>query len=290
MLRDWKKNKELIKTTFIKVRKKVLTLVLVFTSISSFALPDIPSLMDCEDIIFNSGFQNDSDPSNGSSGSYPGYYTRTVFAGGSPRNYYISIPPNYDPNIAIPLLFSWHGAGGVDTATINALNTRDFWKTTSDAHNFIIIAQTGNGSSGGFQFPNDITLISIILNDMYNAYNIEKKRVYGHGFSAGGHLIHTLMLFYNNYRFPAYAISAGNFVDAQFEDPNVPANSTVVPVYVSVGSFDPMLATIQSERIKFLNAGWIENETYWLDIFSGGHQLDPQVPEKSWDKLCTFTK
>ena len=282
MLRNWKKNNDNIVSKF--------GLLLVFCASTSQALPDIPSLNDCDDIVFHSGFQNDSWPSDGSGGSYPGSFTRSITVNGQAKNYHISIPPNYDPSRATPLLFSWHGAAGAGTAPSNAIDTRNFWKPFADTHNLIIVAQEGNGASGGgFSFPNDITLIGLILDDMFASYNIERKRIYGHGFSSGGHVMHTLMLFYNNNRFPAYAVSAGNFADAVYEDPNVPANSPIVPVFVSVGQSDPMLSTIQTERIKFLNAGWQENINYWLDIFNGGHQLDAQIASKSWSKLCTFT-
>jgi hypothetical protein len=265
-----------------------LCLSLLFSR-DSFALPDLPSFKDCPDIVFNSGFQNDSDPSQGVAGEFPGAFTRTVFSIGQIRTYYISIPPNYDPNIATPLLFSWHGAAGAGTADINAQATRNFWKPYADANNFIIIAQAGTGTTGGgFTIPNDIGILYDILEDMYSSYNIEKKRVYGHGFSSGGHLMHTLMLFYNQ-GYAAYAISAGTFADAVFEDPDVPANSPILPVFVSVGQSDPMLATIEAERIKFLQAGWLEFENYWLDIFNGGHQLDLNIPSKSWEKLCLFS-
>ena len=273
------------------VNKRIfgIWLALVFYG-HCFALPDISSFNDCPDILFNSGFGNDTQASNGSGGLYPGSFTRTVFSNGANRTYYISIPPDYNPNTALPLLFSWHGAAGAGTAPINAEATRNFWKPYADANNFIIVAQTGTGATGGgFTFPNDIYYLYDILDDMYADYNIEQKRVYGHGFSSGGHLMHTLMLFYNQ-GYAAYSISAGTFADAVFEDPNVPANSELVPVFISVGQTDPMLPTIQDERIKFIDAGWVENQNYWLDVFNGGHQLDINVRSKSWDKLCTFSK
>ena len=266
-------------------------LVTFSLSITAQALPDIPSFLDCPDIVFNSGFQDDSQPSNGVGGEFPGSFTRSVFSNGELRTYYVSIPPLYNPDTPLPLLFSWHGAAGVGTAQTNAELTRDFWKPTGDANNFIVLTQAGTGSNGGgFTFPNDIILLADILADLYASYNIELKRVYGHGFSSGGHLMHTLMLFYNKGRFPAYAISAGTFADAVFEDPEVPANSLVVPVYVSIGDKDPLLNTVLSEQTKFLDAGWVENHTYWLDIFDGGHQLDLNMPQNSWNQLCTFSK
>jgi len=268
----------------------IIGLIIILHSGLALSLPDIPSFNDCEDIVFNAGFQNESQPSNGVGGEYPGAFTRSVFSNGQKRTYYVSIPPQYNPNQALPLLFSWHGAAGPGTAQSNAEQTRNFWKPTADANNFIVLSQAGTGvNGGGFTFPNDIILLADILADVYAHYNIELKRVYGHGFSSGGHLMHTLMLFYNNQRFPGYAVSAGTFADAVFEDPNVPANSEIVPVFVSVGDSDPLLNTIMTERSKFLDAGWVENETYWLDVFEGGHELDSSMPQNSWNQLCTLS-
>lgn len=282
MLINWKKNKQNLYCH--------LFLLMSLISIRAEALPGIPSFLDCSDVVFNAGFQDDSQPSNGVGGDFPGSFTRSVFSNGELRTYYISIPPSYQPKHPLPLLFSWHGAAGAGTSQNNAQATRDFWKPTGDANNFIVLTQAGTGATGGgFTFPNDIILLSDILEDVYSSYNIELKRVYGHGFSSGGHLMHTLMLFYNNNRFPAYSVSAGTFADAVFEDPNVPANSPILPVFVSIGQSDPLLNTILTEKTKFINAGWIENQNYWIDIFNGGHELDLSMPQKSWDALCTFS-
>lgn len=256
------------------------------------ALPDIPSFMDCEDIIYNSGFQNDSQPSNGSGGSYPGSFTRTVFAQSQNRNYYISIPLNYNPLIATPLLFTWHGAGGAGTAPTYAIAHRNFWKPTGDLNNFIVIAQESTGVSGGWVPSTDFSILSVILQDMYDNYNIEQTRIYGHGFSAGGHVLHGLML-QNSEDYAGYVISAG--VLETYAGINAPANATrIIPLYVSIGTndtFGPNLNNLtHTNHTIFNNAGWQDNKTYWLDEFVGGHEIEANVRQKSWDKLCTFSK
>ncbi|VAW41716.1 hypothetical protein MNBD_GAMMA01-687 [hydrothermal vent metagenome] len=280
MLRSWKK------------KVSLLRFLLIILTGQCFALPDIPSLMDCEDIIFNAGFQDDSQPSNGTGGSYSGSFTRTVFAAGQNRNYYISIPPNYDPTIATPLLFSWHGAGGAGTAPAYALAHRDFWKPIADNNNFIVVAQESTGASGGWVPATDFAIHAIIMQDMYDNYNIERTRIYGHGFSAGGHVLHGLML-NTSQDYAAYIISAG--VLEAYAGINAPANAArIIPLYVSIGNndiFGPNLNNLtHTNHTIFNNAGWIDDTTYWLDEFNGGHQIDAQLPQKSWAKLCTVSK
>ena len=186
MLKGWKKN---------------LNLFILMISGQCLALPDIPSFMDCEDIIFNAGFQDDSEPSNGNGGT-TGNHTRIVFSNGQNRSYYIYVPNNYNPAKALPLMILWHGAGGAGTAPAQAQNMRSFWQATAELNNIIIMAQESTGASGGWVPGTDFPILSDILDDLYIDYNIEKARIYGHGFSAGGHVMHSLMLF-NSLEFAA---------------------------------------------------------------------------------------
>ena len=248
--------------------------------------------MDCEDVIFNAGFQDDSQPSNGNGGLFPGSYTRSVFSAGLNRNYYIYIPSSYDPTIAMPLLFTWHGTSGAGNMTLYAKAHRDFWKDTAEISNYIVVAQEATGASGGWVPSTDFGIFEDILQDMYSNYNIEKTRVYGHGFSSGGHVIHGFML-QNSQDYAAYIVSAG--VLEAYAGTQAPNNAIrKIPVFISIGSNDttgPNLNNLTHQnRIQFLNAGWIENKTYWLDEFNGGHVIDVDVRTKSWNKVCTFSK
>lgn len=270
---------------------RFIGLFIILQSGQALSLPDIPSFMDCEDIIFNSGFQNDSQPSNGTGGDFPGSFTRSVFAEGQNRNYYISIPPNYNSEKATPLLFTWHGAGGAGTAPAYAMAHRTFWKTTGDIHNFIVVAQESTGQNGGWVPSTDFLILSVILQDMYDNYNIETSRIYGHGFSSGGHVLHGLML-QNSEDYAGYAISAG--VLEAYAGTMAPSNAArIIPLYVSIGTNDttgPDLNNLTHlDHIIFNNAGWEDNKTYWIDEFSGGHEIDAEVREKSWNQLCIFS-
>ena len=118
-------------------------------------------------------------------------------------------------------------------------------------------------------------------------YNIEQNRIYGWGFSAGGHVWHALGL-QNTDFFAAYAINAG--VLEAFAGVTAPLNADrELPVYVSVGSSDSLFSFAQNDRLNFINAGWVEGKNYWLDVFAGGHVLPNDAPGKAWDKICIST-
>lgn len=246
----------------------------------------------CNDTLFKSSFQISSNPSAGNRGPYPGVFNRPIVYNGEVYTYYVSIPPNYNPNIASPLMMLWHGAAGAGTAPANAKATRDFWRPTADANNFIVVAQTATGQLGGGWVPGvDIPILFQILNDMKRYYNIEQNRIYGYGFSAGGHVMHGVML-QNSEIFAGYAVSAG--VLEAFAGLNAPAQADrKIPLFVSIGIQDTtgpnLLNLSRSNHIVFNNAGWVDGQNYWIDEFNGGHQIDVNVPQKSWDKLCDET-
>ncbi len=282
--------------------------------VQATALPDVPSLNQCPDIIFNSGYQNDSQPSNGFGGPLPGSLTAQVFvpAFGTSFTYYLHIPASYQPNTATPLIVLWHGtAGDPASAQSYAQSMRDFWQPAADQYGFIVAAQVATGASGSWLPGSAGPILQALINDMEQDYNIETTRIYGYGFSAGGHLMHALMLDHpalirmdtnrpNSRFFAAYGVSAG--VLGGFTCPHPPAghpDCDAVPLaaarqmrlYQSHGSSDPIvpLAYAQSDRVDFLNAGWQEGQNYWLDTFPGGHTVLASYPAAYWQKLCTAT-
>ena len=289
MLINWKKkfkkNNRGIYPDFFYwyVCKKVVLFTFLFATYSSLA-------QSCnQEILFKTSFNNSSNPSKGNRGSYPGSFNRHVIYNGNSYTYYVFIPHNYHPRVATPLVISWHGAAGAGTAPTNAKATRDFWQNTADVNGFIILAQTATGQTGGGWVPSvDIPVLFEILDNMYRYYNIEKNRVYGHGFSAGGHLMHGIML-NNSETFAAYAISAG--VLEAYAGIDAPANAIrKIPVFISIGLQDTsgpnLLNLSRLNHTVFNHAGWIDGQNYWIDEFNGGHQQDINLPQKAWNKLC----
>lgn len=247
-------------------------------------MASVPSLNQCSDMIFIDGLENDSLPSSGSGGVFPGNVQRTV-AGFS--DYYIYIPSGYDPVVPMPVFFLWHGTAGAGNADAQAQAVRSLWGSHAESGQFIVVSQVGTGSQGQW-VSSDVATLNAIVDDMQSAYNIETSRMYLWGFSSGGHWMHALGILYAD-RFAAYAINAG---DLRFAAGNnvFPADADrQMPVYVSIGSSDPNLPFAENDRLAFLQAGWFENQNFWLEVFPGGHTVPSNVPSEIWDKICIST-
>ncbi len=267
-----------------------LLMVGFLLTLTSQLLASVPSLNDCPDMIFIDGLQNDSLPSGGSGGMFPGASTRTIFVNSSlgVRTYYAYVPTTYQPSEPLPLMFLWHGAGGPGTAPAAAQSVRDLWESTAEEQRFIIVAQEATGTTGGGFIPaNAENVLLAILADMEDNYNIELNRIYGWGFSSGGHVMHDKALERTDI-FAAYAVNAGILAAAATVVAPLNADREL-PVYVSVGSSDSLLSFAQNDRLNFINAGWVEGKNYWLDVFAGGHVLPNDAPGKAWDKICIST-
>ncbi|WP_133566457.1 alpha/beta hydrolase family esterase [Marinicella litoralis] len=260
--------------------------LLFVLSTQALATASVPSLNQCTDMIFIDGLENASLPSNGSGGVFPGNTQRMVFGG---YVYYIYIPSSYDPNVAMPVMYLWHGAAGAGNADNQAQAVRSLWDGAAESNGFIIVSQVGTSPNGSWSLPNDKILLTAIMQDMEASYRIETTRIYLWGFSAGGHVMHDTALDDAN-RYAAYAVSAGVLAGFAAGQGHVPANADrTIPVFVSVGNSDQLLSYAEDDRMAFLQAGWVENKNYWLDVFVGAHQVPSSVPAEIWEKICIST-
>ncbi len=260
------------------------------------------------DAIFVDGYQAQparlSLPSAGSGGSYPGQVTRTVSVSGmGVRSYYLFVPGSYSPDRPLPLVFALHGQAGSPTNAINAAKAvRLAWSSVAEQQQFIVVAPVASGASGGWTAPpgapTDYDVMAAVLDDVQAAYNIDRSRRIGWGFSAGGHVMHDLVL--NHYSaditidtFAAYAVSAGALEAFACTNPTtcgnlVAAASRIIPLDIHVGTTDPLLPYATSDRNLFLGHGWSLGATLWFITFTGGHSYaTPQLAE-IWSNLCPF--
>lgn len=249
------------------------------------ATASVPSLNQCPDMIFIDGIENDSVPSNGLGGDFPGSLTRTI---NTDNTYYYYVPSTYQADKAFPLMIVWHGAAGAGNAAIAAQQTRDLWINTAETYEFIVVAQAATGETGGWIPNNDAARLANIIDDIDARYNVENNRKYIWGFSAGGFVAHAIALNNADY-FAAYAVSGAHLGYAN-SGGYTPANAfREIPVFISVGQSDAHFNNAQNDLLAFTNAGWQINRNLWFDDFVGGHVLLNDLPQKAWEKICVST-
>jgi hypothetical protein len=264
------------------------------------------------DAIFAAGFESGEiavphSPSNGNGGAL-GSGTRSVTVPGlGTQNYYLYIPATYAANHPWPFLLALHGAAGPGTSDSNAQSTRTDWSSIAQSNGFIVAAPAGFDSNGGWipapPSPSDYDLFAAVLADVESAYNIEETRIYGWGFSAGGHVMHDLAV--NTYStafsastMAAYGASSGvlealacaglSTTQCQQLLTNLPRK---IAVDIHIGNNDTLLLPdAQNDRDMFENAGWQylgypPHELYYT-MFVGGHTYT--IPQLSdiWRNLC----
>jgi hypothetical protein len=263
----------------------LLIIGLLCHSLLAMATATVPSLNLCADMVFIDGMQNDSDPSLGSGGSFPGLQQRTVMG---VHDYYLYIPGSYQPSEAMPVLAVWHGAAGAGMADAAAQDMRQYWQNQAAVGGFILIAQVATGSQGGWVPTTDAQILEAIFADVEASYNIERTRRYLWGFSAGGFVMHAIALSNADF-FSAYAVSGAHLGFASSLNIFPSGASRHIPALISVGQSDPHFTAAQSGLTDFLAAGWQTDRNLWFDDFIGGHVLLNHLPPLVWDKLCVST-
>lgn len=258
--------------------------------------------------LFSDGFEVGGDarygePSGGSGGAYPGEQTRSVFVGGQWRDYYLHVPGGYPFAEPVPLLMVLHGAGGAGTAPWAAQSLRTDWAATADAGKFIVAAPVGSGpTGGGWVQANDYPMMKALIEDVAAHYDIDRSRIHGWGFSAGGHVMHDLALKQRSTApdirtFAAYGVSAGvlpMLVCNNAGQPScasfLPQVSRPIPVLLRVGTTDPYLPYVQADRNAFLAAGWSSGSTLDFATFAGDHEIPVAQFPAIWDFFCPFQR
>ncbi len=252
------------------------------------------------------------DPSNGSGGAYPGNRSRTLHItglGSGTQTYYLYLPSDYTPARSWPLVLALHGVApgnGMGYAS----DVRDAWAPVAAAGHFIVAAPVAdqaifvNGQPGVSWLvppapsPNDYDLFAAVRADVESAYNIERTRLYGWGFSSGGHVMHALGV--NRYpsvvnasTMAAYSVSAGDLAgmacsglsDADCTQllANLPRK---IPVDLHIGNGDPGYQDVVDDYNRFAAQGWTDEQTLFYTIFVGGHTYATSDLQQAWGNLC----
>jgi predicted esterase len=254
------------------------------------------------------------DPSAGSGGAYPGNSTRSVHVAGlgsGTQDYYVFVPQDYSPARSWPLLLALHGVAPYGSADSYAMSVRDDWALIAATGEFIVAApvandviySNGNPYAVSWLLPeagsaSDYDLFGAIRTDLESAYNIERTRIYGWGFSAGGHVMHDLGLSLHSSAFnastmAAYGVSGGDLAAvacAGLSDAGCSALlaglARRIPVDIHIGNNDPNYQAAKSDHLRFVASGWVNHETVFYSVFVGGHVYTVAQLGQIWASLC----
>jgi len=201
--------------------------------------------------------------------------------------YYLYVPTNYQPGVELPLLIAWHGAAGPGRAPAQAQAIRDLWSTVAEEQGLIVLAQTGTSPNGSWIPSNTATVLTQLLTEVSDSYALDRSRIYGWGFSAGGHVMHSIALA-NTSVFAAYAVNAGA-LNAVVGRGALPQVARQIPVSILIGLNDSLLDEVRGDRDAFVSSGWAEGSSLFYREFTGGHSVPGDQPSEHWSHLSTFS-
>ncbi len=243
-------------------------------------------------------------PSGGDGGPSPGSFVRTLAVPGyGTRSYYVHVPAGYAQVKPVPLLLALHGAAGSSAAARMAAEAlRDDWRPAADAGGFLVAAPVAGGASGGWiappPGPSDYDLFEALIADLEAAYEVDRSRRIGWGFSAGAHVMHDLVL--NRFSdevnidsLAAVAIHAGAMQALACTSPSqchelVAAMPRRLPMAFLVGDADPMRPYVQADHARLLANGWSNGVDAFWHPFVGGHTYTQGHLAEAWQRLCPF--
>ena len=148
------------------------------------------------------------------------------------RPYAVYVPPSYAANKPAPLVLAFHGYGSGDTGKI--LETYFKLKRVANKEGFLYITPDGikdrdkpqfwNGTDACCDFykngSDDVAYVRAIIDDVAKHYNLDQKRVYVTGLSAGGFFVHRLACDLSDRIAAVVSVSGATYADASKCKPN----------------------------------------------------------------------
>jgi poly(3-hydroxybutyrate) depolymerase len=252
------------------------------------------------------------DPSNGSGGATGSVSGTVTVAQPKFANevYYLHVPSNYTPTRSWPLVLALHGAAGSHSAAVTAAEAvRTAWSALADRYGFIVLVPVGEGLQGSWiapsevgGFPSDYDVFVAAIAAVEASYNVERSRLYGWGYSSGGHVMHDIAVrgfapAIDANHMAAYGVNGG--ILAELACLNVSSATCAtrlaamprkVPLDIHIGSSDTTVAPsyARSDHALFLAQGWVDEETIFYREFDGGHIYTTAQLGEIWQHLCRY--
>ena len=179
---------------------------------------------------------------------------KTVEIAGTQRTYIVHLPKGHDAKIKVPVVFMFHGGGGVGLKYFNTSQ----WKETGNTNGFISVFPTAQNTclarGGGEDYgnywmtankllvvcantpvPDDVAFVTAMLGALRTEYAVDDARIYAAGFSNGMGFILSQILVKLAHEFAAVG-GAGSILTTD-KTYVVPPNPST-PVYAMMGQVD----------------------------------------------------
>lgn len=212
---------------------------------------------------------------SGGTGGGTGLVQRTVTtraAGGVPAftvTYEVYVSTRYQPATPAPLVF----AANMGLAP---------WQQLAEAEGLIAVDLRDHDQNGGWRFDTDPLVLEAVLQDVERAWNVDTKRRYYHGFSAGAHWGYAVVLANANL-FAGLGISAGSLGTAIQQGVWPGQVQRRIPVAIRHGTQDQVVpvAAGRQDRDRLAAAG----HPVELSEFAGGHTVSAADAQAIWSFL-----
>jgi predicted peptidase len=230
----------------------------------------------------------------GSTGSFPQQSQLTINIGAGAVTYHFDVPAEYQPGRPAPLIAVLHGAAGPGGQSFAAADTRDAW-ALAGLGDAVIVAPESSGNQGGWIPSTDLVKLQAVIVSARSRYNIDLNRIYGWGFSAGAHTMHSFALAGAPNLFAGYSVSAGAL--QAIAGVNAPQQAPrKAPLHIHQGINDGVVPfnIVQADVVRFQNAGWIsanvQGQNLFFESFDGGHEFESAHAARIWANLCRFAE
>jgi poly(3-hydroxybutyrate) depolymerase len=179
-----------------------------------------------------------------------------------------------------PMLLLLHGMGG------NGPDMLASWRKIADAEGIVLVAPTLTLTPT--QESRVPVLIPALLDAATASVNVDPKRIYAFGYSAGGFFAFNIATVLST-RFAAVAVFA-SIISHDYED-NVPAARRKTPIAYYVGDRDEFFALEETRRTRdlLLKNGF---PVHYIEIAGRDHEYPPvaaQVDRDAWQFLRAAT-
>jgi len=238
-----------------------------------------------------------------------GLHRYSLVVDGQQRTYAVYEPPSYDGQKALPVVIILHGTGGTGTGIIDETG----WGEKASKEGFLAVFPDGmrvnpaappslltnpqtwnDGSARGSKLlplVDDVKFLRLLVEDLSKKYVIDRKSVFGTGFSSGASLLFRVANEAPDL-FAAIAPVAGHYWPTPFKPPAEP-----VPTLLIVGTADPVNpmegGTVRLPWGTFVQPpvintiiGWAKRNGWQDELtyanFSGGKCLEVTKGEQTW--------